>query len=262
MRTSFLSVLALANISFIHSQKALDTLFANEHQIHSLFFDSPIQKGIVGASNYAFNFNRETSESLGLLQAQKGTNSNLLVLTQDGGIYSFVVAYKEELESFTSFIPCSFKLNTKRFEEETQDNDNSISQKDKDYEKRCRQLLNRTTQFQQIRYQKGIRLKATESIYYGENVYMVYEIKNASAIDYEIDQLQLLKVLANGGKKSSYQELPIEPIYEFQLPKKVFQGNSFRFVVVYPKFTLGKYLQLKVVLTERNGSRTIQTSIK
>jgi len=260
MRTITLILLAMANLSHSRAQQALDTLFANEHQIHSLFFDSPIQKGIVGASNYAFSFNREASENLGLLQAQKGTQSNLLVMTQDGGIYSFVVAYKKDLERFTSFISCSKKLN-KTPEKEVLDASNPDSEQTKDFEKFCRSLLNRTKQFHQIRFHKGIRLKATESLYYGDKVYMVYEIKNASAIDYEIDQLQLFKVLGEQAKKSTYQEMPIEPMYQFQFPKKVHQGNSIRFVVVYPKFTLGKYLDLKVVLREKNGSRNIEMKL-
>ena len=262
MRTTTLTLLALANPSFMMAQRAMDTLFANERQIHSLFFESPIEKGIVGASNFAFTFNREKSENLGLLQARKGSNSNLLVLTKDGSIYSFVVVHKEELATFTTFVKSTSTLTPTTIKKQPLDSTDVGKKANKDYKKLCRQLLGRTTKFQQIYFQKGIRLRVTESVYYGNEVYIVYEIKNTSAIDYEVERLRLLKVLGTKTKKSSHQELPIQPLYRFQFPKKVFQGNSLRFVVVYPKFTLGDQERLKVLLQEKNGSRNFEIKIK
>ena len=53
-------------------QNPQDTLYANERQVLSLFFKSPIEKAVTGAPHYAFTFNRETPEPLGLLQATEG----------------------------------------------------------------------------------------------------------------------------------------------------------------------------------------------
>lgn len=107
-----------------------------------------------------------------------------------------------------------------------------------------------------MRTQGNIRLKMTNSIYHNKEVYVVYEIKNGSAIDYQIDRLQLLKVLGDPKRRSSYQETFNGPLHTFRMPKIVAQGNTMRFVVVYPKFTLGDDYALKVILQERNGGRS------
>jgi len=243
-------------MSFIPSfcqNQTIDTLFANEHQIVSLFFESPIEKGIVGSDHFVFTYNQETPEPLGLLQAQKGIESNLLVLTQNGGIYSLVLAYRDSLSSFHNYIDSSHK-----FVKNTTPEKDSLSIKPttvNGYEKLCKQLLRNTTQFNQLKTTGNIRLKMTNSIYHNNEVYVVYEIKNASAIDYRIGQLQLLKVLGNTKRKASYQEIPVKPIHSFRMPKIVAQGNTMRFVIVYPKFTLGANQSLKTLLQEKDGSR-------
>ena len=85
----------LATISSGKAQitKAIDTIFANEQLTVSLFFPDPIRQGVTGSSNYAFSFNRERAQYFGLLQATPGDESNLLVVTQDGGVYSYLLRY-------------------------------------------------------------------------------------------------------------------------------------------------------------------------
>jgi len=261
MKKTLPIVLAIFGISIVSSQtQPADTLFANEHQIVSLFFDSPIEKGIVGAGHFIFTYNQETPEPLGLLQAKKGVESNLLVVTQNGNIYSLVLAYRDSLVDFHRFVDCSKSLDTPS--KLSTDKVEEIPKVNLDYDKLCKQLLRNTDQFHQIKTTGDIRLKMTNSIYHNKEVYVVYEIKNGSAIDYQIDQLQLLKVLGNPKRRSSHQETSIEPLHAFRMPKIVAQGNTMRFVVVYPKFTLGDDYTLKVILQERDGSRNFGDIIK
>lgn len=262
MKYTFVLLFNCIAIQSLSAQKSVDTLFANERQMHSIFFEHPIDKGILGASNYAFTFNREKAEPLGLLQATKGEHSNLLVMTKDGGIYSFVVSYKSELQKFTSFIPSDSRIRPEEKKSSIDDTTTVVIPKAKTYEKLSRQLLNRTTQFQQIRNQNGIRLKITESIYHGDEVYMVYEIKNNSAINYNIKDLQLLSILSNNSKNASKQETLVNPLFSFQKPEIIPQGATIRFIVIYPKFTLNRKEDLKVILREKNGSRNFNTRIK
>lgn len=77
--------------------QTLDTIYANDHQVVSLSFTDPIQTGMTGSPNYAFSFNREQADNLGLLQAEKGQESNLLVRTTTGNLYAFILAYREHL---------------------------------------------------------------------------------------------------------------------------------------------------------------------
>ncbi len=253
MKTLLLSLLVLFSIYMGFAQhQPLDTLYANERQIVSLSFNDPIQKGITGTENFVFTFNHENSEKLGLLQAQEGPDSNLLVMTKDGHMYSFVLTYQDSLTQFHHFIDTSKNLINGIPKIKKQVKNNIVPN---DYDKLCKQLLGQTKQFHQIQSKDGIRLKLTKSIYHNKEVYIVYELKNSSVIDYEINQLQLLKVLGTKKRKASYQELLIDPIHTFLMPKIITQGNTMRFILVYPKFTLGNNHNMKLVLTEKNGSR-------
>jgi len=255
MKTTVLFLFSLLNLNLIIAQfQPIDTVYANKHQIVSLNFESPIEKGITGAEHFVFTYNREESEKLGLLQAQKGVESNLLVMTKDGGIYSFVISYRDSLAVFNHFIDPTKSLRRKPINTDVK---SKTQPKTNSYNKLCKQLLGRTNQFHQIYTKGGIRLKMTESIYHNKEVYIVYELKNSSAIDYEIDQMELYKVIGTNKRRASYQEISIAPLHSFQMPKIVSQGNTIRFVVVYPKFTLGNHNSLKMSLKEKNGSRNI-----
>jgi hypothetical protein len=253
MKSITLTLLLLFSLCPLAGQQPVDTLYANQRQVLSLFFESPIEKAVTGAPNYAFTFNREQAESLGLLQATEGPQSNLLVVTQDGGIYSFVVAFRDSLKSFTRFIPEMGRVHPEP-KKSLPKADSTV----KDPEallKICQQMLRQKLPYAQIQKQRGIHLKMTDSFYHNAEVYVVFELENGSGIDYQIEELTLLKVLGNTARKSSYQQRPITPIWAYHRPEIVPQGTTERFVLVYPKFTLGQHESLKVILKEKMGSR-------
>ncbi|CAN0486788.1 unnamed protein product [Scytosiphon promiscuus] len=97
----------------------------------------------------------------------------------------------------------------------------------------------------------------TKSIYYRNDVYVVFKIENGSQIDFEINSLDLYKVNGNNKRKSSHQELLLSPVYQFQMPTVVPKGEQAQFVCVYPKFTLGAREKLLVKLAELNGARDV-----
>ena len=65
----------------------------------TLFFPSPVVRGEVGANNYGFVFNRSVPDPLATLKAKPGPDSNLLVITEDGNVYSFLLSYKEDVKN-------------------------------------------------------------------------------------------------------------------------------------------------------------------
>ena len=101
-----------------------------------------------------------------------------------------------------------------------------------------------------------------DQVYHDDHVVMVYELKNRSTIPYELGQFQLSKVLGTPKRKASYQELPITPLFEFQMPKKITPSSSIRFVVVYPKFTLNDEERLNVKVLEAQGSRNLTLKLR
>ena len=137
-----------------------------------------------------------------------------------------------------------------------------VSNKDLDYPKLCSQLLLNPRPFDQIKYRDGVTVRMAKSIYYANEVYVVFEIENGSQIDFEINSLDLYKVNGNNRRKSSYQELLLPPIFQFQLPTVVPKGEQVQFVCVYPKFTLGDRERLLVKMEELHGSRNIEVKLK
>ena len=246
--------------------KVIDTIYANEQKTVSLFFPDPIRQGITGSSNYAFSFNREKVQYFGLLQATPGEESNLLVVTQNGGIYSYLLRYSQKLEKLNYFISDSESIGNERTGSSILPQGNmplvdsdTIPNSDRavDYPKLCSQLLRNPRPFDQIKYKDGVTIRMAKSIYYQNEVYVVFEIDNDSQIDFEINSLNLYKVNGNKKRKASYQELLLSPIYQFKMPQLVHKGKEFQFVCVYPKFTLGNGEKLMVKLEELNGARDL-----
>lgn len=101
-----------------------------------------------------------------------------------------------------------------------------------------------------------------DQVYHDDHVYMVYELRNRSTVPYALGQFQLSKVLGTPKRKASYQELPITPLFEFQMPNQIGSGTSVRFVVVYPKFTLNSEERLQVKVLEAKGSRNLTLKLR
>jgi len=252
----------------IHApSQTLETIYANDHKVVSLSFMDPIQTGMTGSPNFTFNFNREQADNLGLLQSEKGQESNLLVRTTTGDLYSFNLVYREDLIKLHYFIAPN-----QRLKYPFQHPSNSIvaqdsiqkttSNKEEHFALFCTQLLHKKSSTHRSKRQKGIQVKLIDQVYNDDHVYTVYELKNRSTIPYVLGQFQLSKVLGTPKRKASYQELPIAPLFEFNMPKQIGPSSSVRFVVVYPKFTLNAEQRLQVRVLEAQGSRHITLKLR
>jgi len=242
--------------------QTLDTIYANDHQVVSLSFMDPIQTGMTGSPNFTFNFNREQADNLGLLQAEKAQESNLLVRTTAGNLYTFILAYREDLSQLHYSIAPDQRLKNpfQHSSNGTSAQDciqKTASTKEEHFTLFCTQLLHKKSSTRHSKHQKGIRVKLMDQVYHDDHVYMVYELRNRSTVPYALGQFQLSKVLGTPKRKASYQELTITPLFEFQMPKKIGQNSSVRFVVVYLKFTLNSEERLQVKVLEAQGSRNL-----
>jgi hypothetical protein len=242
--------------------QSLDTIYVNDRQVVSLSFTDPIQTGMTGSPNFTFNFDREQAETLGLLQAEKGQESNLLVRTTTDNLYSFILVFREHLHQLHYFInpdqrlknPLQHSTNNVAAHDSIRKTSNY---KEEHFTHLCSQLLQKKSSTYRSKRRKGIRIKLMEQVYHDDHVYMVYELKNRSTIPYELGQFQLSKILGTLKRKASYQELPIAPLFEFQMPDQIGSGTSVRFVVVYPKFTLNSEERLFLKILEAQGSRNL-----
>ncbi|MDG1573297.1 DUF4138 domain-containing protein [Robiginitalea sp. M366] len=233
------------------AQNHPDTLYANQHEVLSLFFDHPIEKAVTGAPHFTFTFNRESAENLGLLQANPGPKSNLLVLTQGGDVYSYVLAYRDSLGQFVRRVDAGEKalpINTSPKEK-------TLVPIPEQVKEISTQMLNSKIVMHTFKMEQGLGLRVSKAFYHQGFTYLRVDLKNESAINYQLDRITLFKVLGTTARRASFQELKLEPIHVHNLPEVIPQATRARFVLVYPKFTLGPHQYLRFSIRENQGSR-------
>ncbi len=81
------------------------TIKANEFSAVTLFFPTAIERVIPPSSNYKFEY--DTGKTLGTLKARQGIPSNLTVITNNGDVFSFMLNYSAQLDSYIYMINAS-----------------------------------------------------------------------------------------------------------------------------------------------------------
>ena len=244
-------------VSMQGQSKTLDTIYANDSKNVALFFPNPIRQGITGADHFVFTYNREKEQYFGLLQAKPGGESNLLTVTKNGQVYSYILKYKEQLPRLNYFITSEESIGSERpviIKQEP-----IVQPLDKiDYFKKFSNHLLKSNYIPIVTKRKrGVKLQLQKMVYNASEVYLVLEIKNKSEIDFEMDYLNVYRVNGNKKRKASYQKLLMKADYTYEMPNTVKVGKSCRFVYVLPKFVLGHNEKLVVDLRELKGSRGI-----
>lgn len=264
----------LAVASQAANNKTLDTIYANEHMNMALFFPSNIKQGIVGNDNFAFTYNREKGQTLGLLKAVPGKDSNLLVITEDGSVYSYRVRYAREISYPNRFIGLEERIGSedqgvgKDVQQErlaqtlVADSSEVPTISDRRFQASCESLLQLPERKHFVKKEQGLSLAVTNLVHMGNEVYVQFEIKNNSGVRFDFGDLELFKVSGKRGRRSSHQELELLPLYRHNVTKYVLHGQKTEQVYVYPKFHLDKEEKLKVNLSEAGTSRLVVLTFK
>ncbi|WP_445956545.1 DUF4138 domain-containing protein [Yeosuana sp.] len=247
--------------NYIIAQQKLDTIFANDKMNVSLFFPNQIRQGITGTENFVFTYNREKEQYFGLLQANPGEESNLLIITNDGQVYSYILKYSEHISKLNYFIQEEESIGNEKPKISeliiVKDTLMDINDKTIYYKKFSEYLLRSKLCPIETKRNKGMVLRLLKVAYNKDDVYLVMEIRNHSGIDFEIDYLNVSRVQGNKKRKASYQSLEQEVIYKHDMPKAVGNNNAKRLVYVLPKFVLGENEKLQIELRELKGSRKL-----
>lgn len=259
----FISLLVGMVVSVVSAQNKSDVIYCNEFQNVALVMDVPIAQAVTGSDDFLFSYNQTAVDSLGLLQGRPGYDSNLLVRTIDGGLYHYILKYKDTLTKFVHFIDPESRINLIPMNNMSEDKNRvGIISKgiSKSYvmEKLSNYYLNRNPSRVALKSKDKIKLVVQGIYHFKEKVYMVLNIQNRSKIDFRINTLNLTKIHGLKRRKSSFQELEIDSLYQKDLPKIVRNGTHARFVVVYPKFTLGDHEKLQLTVDEAPGSRYVK----
>jgi len=274
MKTTYITLISLFTILLGYSKdtRPLDTIYANDKMNMALFFPSNIKQGITGASHFIFTYNREKGQNLGLLKAIKGEDSNLLIITTDGNIYSYIIKYTENLKNPNRFVLLNERIGNENRALPVYKKDLDTLKKEASkkilpiienkeataLKKASKSLLKLPERRKITKSKKGIAVGIKNIVYHNDKVYMQFEVKNRSGIDFDVDFLNLYRVNGNKKRKASYQKLALIPIYKYDLPQKVRHGEKVRFVYVFDKFTLGDNEKLLIKLQEENGSRYLE----
>ena len=189
-------LLLVCSFTKAQNHNVVDTLYANDQKNVALFFPQPIRQGITGAENFVFTFNREQEQHLGLLQAKPGKESNLLVISRDGSVYSYILKYRKQLSRLTYFIPkasCIGKENPIGKDSIKISNARAgIERKNLYYQKLCSYLIKKKQRIGRIKKRKeGIVLSVENIVFDKEELYFVIGIKNTSTLDYDLNFLDL-----------------------------------------------------------------------
>ena len=225
------------------TSKVLDTIYANETKNVALFFPEPIRQGITGSENFVFTYNLEKEQYFGLLQAKPGKESNLLVVNRNGSIFSYILRYKAKLSKLNYFIPMSSSIGNEKPEVkdsiQAETSEKSVDNRKYYYEKFCSYLLDRKQRIGRIKKRnEGLVLSVKNIVFDKEELYFVIQIENNSTLDYDLNFLNLSIETRQKGKRKSLQRLYQEPIFIQNLPSKIVENETVRFVYVLPKFSL------------------------
>jgi len=257
-----LLILVMMGSMGMRGQRALDTLQVNEFKNVALFFPSPIERAVTGHEGFVFSYDRERAGHVGLLQGVEGPDSNLLVITADGLVYAYILTYAKETPRLNLFVNLGEHLGSER-PTPARVPFTIKPKKDSVLTAELAQGLLDTpykTLAQNRKRGMVFRLEAME--YIGNEVYLVCGLKNRSGIDFEINYLDVL--LVNGSKKrrASHQEISLEIKQTQGLPETLARGSDIRFLLVLPKFVLGKNEHLHLVLREGHGNRVLRVNKK
>lgn len=272
-------ILSIILVAFSHSrinaQVELDTIYANDIKNVALFFPEPIQQGIAGSDNFVLTYNREKEQTFALLQATPGKESNLLVISNSGAVFSYIVKYSEELQNLNYFIEKSGSIgNVNRVLVDSEnvkiETDLPLNEEikssliDRIYLKKFSSyLLNKSATSVKLRKRnEKIVLKLEDIVFHKDHLYFVMEIQNRSAIDYEMNFLKVSVKTRKNGKKKSMQNLIMDPVFKYDMPDKIGVGESARFVYAMPKFSIADDKLVMLDLNERNGERNMKLKIK
>lgn len=267
--------LVLSSLKLYSQSLKLDTIYANDHKNVALFFPSPIQQGITGSENFVFTYNREKEQHFGLLKATPGKVSNLLVISDSGAIFSYIVKYSEDLKKLNYFIAETNSIGNvipvsednediRKDEGLKEDSAKSISYSNENYfRKFCSYLIEKKQDIGKIKKRNNDIILSLENIVFEkEQLFFVLEIQNRSTIDYEVNFLELSVQTKKNGKRKSMQKLVQEPSLKFQMPEIIKEGQSARFIYVIPKFSIANDKVVMLDLNEKNGERNLKLKVK
>lgn len=269
-------------------------LYSASNKNTTLFFSNPIKSGIVGSSNFTFGFSKDKHSNIGILKATPGEESNLLVITDNGNIFSFTIKYKKDIQKLNYFINDSIAIGNEEGERIIENNHPSgtgkinkgeiketkvetnvveaitVNNFEKDvvkdtvdvYKSLCQKEISNPIFYNRIYGTKDKVFVKLKNIVYKENdIYFTIILKNDSTLDYDINYLNFYITSRNKKRNTVTQTIPYKYKYIYNLPTRIGSFQTIEVVYVYEKFSLNENKIVLVEMTEDNGERNIKLEI-
>lgn len=285
-----LVIILISQVSFSQNtnEKNSESLIINGSANKNIFifFPSPIIQGTVGNNDFIFGFDRVKPSKIGILKSKvDAEETNLLVITEDQNIYSFILKYSNtDTENLNHFIeldnsigslstksketknPTEAEENTEVKKKSTEKNERSISNSDsivlspkqKELRETSKLVLEQKPFYKRfLNEENGIYLKLERISYKGDELYFTLAVENKSGIHYDISYLNFFIGFKKSHQRRALQKELIEPLYIERFKKRIETNESNSFVYVLPKFSLDHKKVLFIEMKEANGDRNL-----
>lgn len=273
-------------------------IYCTSNKNTNLFFSSAIKSGIVGNSNFTFGYSSNGDSKIGILKATPGAESNLLVITSNGNIYSFIVRYKPEISMLNYFVKDNMAIGNESgsvvFEDgtgqqitkgeekvlktETEPKNKNVeavtvnnyesstvapsSNDTNKLQSTANKEVEKPVFYNRIYGSKNkVTIKLKNISYIDNELYFTLVLSNESTLDYDINYLNFYIISRNKNRNTVAQTIPYEALYIHNNPTKILAKEETEVVFVYKKFTINENKILLVELTEDNGERTVKLEI-
>lgn len=182
--------------------------------------------------------------------------TNLTVVTADGSLYSYLLNYAEK----------PLLLNIRM--DQTGDKPSPMAvfnanETNDLLQGRAQKVWNkRNTIERKGDHSNGIRISIKGIYVNGDELYFQLGLENTSVIDYDIKMLRFFIVDKKKSKRTTSQELAIDPVYILGDTRLLRTNTEHTMVVTVPKFTIPDKKAFIVQMQENNGGRNLRISIE
>lgn len=182
--------------------------------------------------------------------------TNLTVMTADGRLYSYLVNYSTHVRDLNIVV----EINAS--EDKAPVIFGTDATNDKVREAAARVIHKKTAIKSCNAYKYDMKL-SLEGIYAeSDKIYFQVKLKNDSWIDYPIRELRLFLKDNKNGKRTTIQEIELQPLYLLGNQKIVHNRSGHNLVIALPSFTIPDQKRLILELQEANGGRHLKLAIK
>ncbi|MBS1524723.1 MAG: conjugative transposon protein TraN [Bacteroidetes bacterium] len=184
------------------------------------------------------------------------TETNLTVLTADGGLYAYTVDYSDAPANF-SYVFKKAGITDKPVAVFAKDATTDVIRKEADLVAVKEPTLKKP-------YDENFDITlSVKGIYaHADVIYFQLLLKNSSSVGYDVQSLRFFIKDQKRVKRTAEQEVDLTPVYVSGNVAGIPAGSEQRIAVALPKFTIPDKKYLDVELMEKNGGRHLSVRIK